>query len=114
MHSYGYRIDVLRDGAKVTELQAVNPPKITFNSSTIIKSGLSGEFKHSPELDPISDELKAWQIIDGVESPAGVFCIGTLIDQYADTVHTVKIEASFRWYSLKRFSTPHLRSRCSF
>lgn len=108
MHSYGYRIDVLRDGAKVTELQAVNPPKITFNSSTIIKSGLSGEFKHSPELDPISDELKAWQIIDGVESPAGVFCIGTLIDQYADTVHTVKIEAYDRAFLLQSTRTENI------
>ena len=43
MHSYSYKIDVLRDGAKVTELQAVNPPKITFNADATIKSGLSGE-----------------------------------------------------------------------
>ena len=47
-HSYSYRIEVLRNGARVTELQAVNPPKITFNAESTIKSGLSGEFKYSP------------------------------------------------------------------
>lgn len=108
MHSYAYRIDVLRDGAKVTELQAVNPPKITFNADATIKSGLSGEFKYSPELDPINDEIKAWQIIDGEESPAGVFSVGVLVDNYSDTVHTIKIEAYDRAFLLQSIRTENI------
>lgn len=104
-HSYSYRIEVLRNGARVTELQAVNPPKITFNAGATIKSGLSGEFKYSPELDPINDEIKAWQIIDGEESPAGVFSVGVLVDNYSDTVHTIKIEAYDRAFLLQSIRT---------
>lgn len=107
-HSYSYRIEVLRNGARVAELQAVNPPKITFNAESTIKSGLSGEFKYSPELDPINDEIKAWQIIDGEETPAGVFSVGVLVDNYADTVHTIKIEAYDRAFLLQSIRTENI------
>lgn len=116
-HSYSYRIEVLRNGARVTELQAVNPPKITFNAGSTIKSGLSGEFKYSPELDPISDEIKAWQIIDGEETPAGVFSVGVLVDNYSDTVHTIKIEAYDRAFLLQSIRTEnivHLAARSNY
>lgn len=107
-HSYSYRIEVLRNGAKVAELQAVNPPKITFNAESTIKSGLSGEFKYLSELDPINDEIKAWQIIDGEETPAGVFSVGVLVDNYSDTVHTIKIEAYDRAFLLQSIRTENI------
>ncbi len=117
MRTYSYRIDVLRNGAKFGELKAIEPPEVNFSSSAEIKSGISGLFKYDPLFDFLSDEIKPWQVIDGVEKPIGVFSVGTYEDEITDTEHNVKIEAYDRCYRLFETKTEtilHLSSGTNY
>lgn len=106
IRTYSHRVDVLRNGAVVTQLKAVGAPSIYCDSTADIKCSLSGTFAYNPIVDYLNDELKVWQIINGVEHPAGVFCIGTYNDDYdADGHHTVKIEAYDRSFLLQQTRT---------
>lgn len=101
MRDYSYRIELTRNGARVKELRAKESPRIRFDSDREIKSGLSGTFKYDPEVNPLTDEIKVFQIIDGIEYSSGVFSVSTLTDVYEEYEHDVKIEAYDRCFRLQ-------------
>lgn len=102
-----YRVDVLRNGAKLTELAWENesPPNVYIDTTGEIKSSLSGTFRHNPLADYISDELQPWISINGEWTPLGVFRIATLTEQTDANGHWVDIEAYDRCWLLQTLTT---------
>lgn len=94
MAEFTYRIDALRNGVKWRRMQAVGTPQITANAASTIPSSLGAVFRVDPEVDLLRDELKVFQIIDGIEHPLGVF-VCTTANEHIDEVgaKTVTIEA---------------------
>ncbi len=76
------RVDVIRNGAKLTELSFSDAPAIYADSAAEIKTSLKGTFKYNPLVDYFKDELVPVIIIDGVESKYGVYRIGTLSKRF--------------------------------
>lgn len=106
IRQYARRVDVIRSGAVLTELQPIGNPSIDANAEADIKISMSGTFAYNDLVDYLNDELKPYQIIDGAEYPVGVFQIGTYSDHYDDNgVHTIQIEAYDRALQLQQTKT---------
>lgn len=102
-----YRVDVLRNGAKLTELTWADesPPTVYIDTTGEIKGSLSGTFRHNPVVDYVSDDLQPWIRIGSVWQPLGVFRAATLTEQVAANGQWVDIEAYDRCWSLKTITT---------
>lgn len=74
------RVDILRDGVRCGSLPfpQSSPPSVMADSASAIKTSLAGVFLHTGEIDYLNDELQPVLIIDGVETPIGVFVPGTV------------------------------------
>lgn len=101
VRTYSYRVDVYRNGARLTSIKAAEPPQITSSSGSKIKSGLSGMFYHNSLVDYLNDEIRPVQIIDGKEYPTGVFHVARYSDSYTQFGKTMRIEAYDKCYLLK-------------
>lgn len=99
---YQTRVDVIRDGATVTTLQAASNPSIVCKSSAEIKTSMGADFYDNAEVNWLTDELKPYQIIDGEEFPVGVFMVATIVDSYDQNgVKVMSVEAYDRCFLLK-------------
>lgn len=105
VRTYSYRVDVYRNGARLTSIKAAEPPQITASAESEIKSGLSGLFYNNSLVDYLDDELRPVQIIDGKEYPAGVFHVVRYTDSYTQFGKTMRIEAYDKCYLLKSTTT---------
>lgn len=117
VRTYSYRVDVYRNGARLTSIKAAEPPQITASAESEIKSGLSGVFYNNSLVDYLDDELRPVQIIDGKEYPAGVFHVVRYTDSYTQFGKTMRIEAYDKCYLLKSTTTEivlHLAAGTSY
>ena len=117
VRTYSYRVDVYRNGARLTSIKAAEPPQITASSGSEIKSGLSGTFYYNSLVDYLDDELRPVQIIDGKEYPTGVFHVARYSDSYTQFGETMRIEAYDKCYLLKSTTTEtvlHLAAGTSY
>lgn len=117
VRTYSYRVDVYRNGARLTSIKAAEPPQITASAESEIKSGLSGVFYHNSLVDYLDDELRPVQIIDGKEYTAGVFHVARYTDAYTQFGKTMRIEAYDKCYLLKSTTTEtvlHLAASTSY
>jgi len=109
IRSYSYRVDVLRNGAVVAELKATAPPSVYCDSAADIKASMAGTFAFNPVVNYLTDELKVWQIIDGVEAPLGVFLTGTYTDIYDEAgTHVTRLECYDKAYLLQQTRTENI------
>lgn len=67
------RVDVLRNGARFTNLKFSEPPIITMDNSGEIKSSFTGSCFPNAEIDWLSDQLQPVLVINGVEYHCGIF-----------------------------------------
>lgn len=74
------RVDILRTvcAAALCRSRSRSPPSVMADSASAIKTSLAGVFLHTGEIDYLNDELQPVLIIDGVETPIGVFVPGTV------------------------------------
>lgn len=101
IREYSYRVEVLRNGAVLTELLSSQPPAVNFDAQAGIKSSMAGTFLHNDKVNYLTDELRLVQCINGVEEPLGIFAVGTCTDVYDDAgIHRVQLEAYDRGYRL--------------
>lgn len=107
VRTYSARVDVYRNGARVTSLlfPLDNPPEITASASAAIKTGLRGTFKINDEAQLLTDELRPVQIIDGVEHPAGVFHTASYSEQISERGRFMVIEAYDKGWVLESTTT---------
>lgn len=94
MSEYRYRLEALRSGVRWRELRAIGEVQITANASSVIGSSLAATLEFDAEVNLLRDEIKAYQIINGVESPLGIYICTTAQHHYEATGrHSVTIEA---------------------
>lgn len=93
IRSLRFRIDVLRNGARLMSLPFAAPPNIMADSAGEIKTSLSGTFVDTPAVDWMTDRLQPVVIIDGVEYPYGVFVPATLTHSNTERGRETQVEA---------------------
>lgn len=108
MREIGYRVDVIRHGAVLTTLRAVEVPRIDCSAFAEIKMSMSGTFIHDAAVDYLNDELRPVLLIDGVEFPLGVFPISGKTDLFDGAIHHVVIDCYDRGYILKTTRTEEI------
>lgn len=105
----GYRVDVYRNGARYKELKCIGPPRIDANSEASIKMSMTGTFLYDEDVDYLNDQLKAYVIIDGVESAIGLFEIAAKEDSYTEyRTHQIQLECYDQCYILSGTRTENI------
>ncbi|MEG2383111.1 MAG: hypothetical protein RSB39_05940 [Oscillospiraceae bacterium] len=103
---FSARVDVIRNGAKFTELKFVDAPAINADSKAKIKTSLSGSFVHNPLVDYFKDELQPVVDLDGIEHKLGIYRVGTISTRYTGAyTHYDAIEAYDRGFLLTQHKT---------
>lgn len=106
VRKYSVRVEVIRNGATLTELHSVSDPVVDCDSGSEIKTSMAGQFLDDPEVNWLTDELKPYQIINGIEYPVGVFPIGTYSKNTDENgLAIVKVEAYDRGLYLRQIKT---------
>lgn len=92
MRDVDYRVDVLRNGAPLTQLEFATAPSISVDNEADIKMTMRGEFKRNEAVNYLSDELRPVMILDGVEHNLGIYRVGTKSSAMNDgvTIDTVE------------------------
>lgn len=106
IRTFAARVDVLRNGAKLTELAFADAPTIYADNSAKIKTSIKGEFQFNPLVDYFKDELIPIIILDGVENKYGVYRVGTVSTRYtASGAAYNSVEAYDRGFLLTQSKT---------
>lgn len=106
IRNYSVRVDVIRNNAFFKTLRLISDPVIDSDSSAELKTSMSGIFRDELDVNWLTDELKPYQIIDGVEYPVGVFPIGTYSKNTDENgVSSVNVEAYDRALYLLQIKT---------
>ena len=111
------RVDVLRNGAVLTQLHADGAPRIRARSKSAIKTTFSGVFLPNDKVDWLRDEIQPVLILDGVEHPLGVFLPATVARRQKNGTRTVSVEAYDRCWkvdSTRSDSLVHLSSGTNY
>jgi hypothetical protein len=98
------RYDVLRNGSAVGQIYANGTPTITMQSTSELKTSLSGMF-HDYRADGynfLSDRLRPVVFIGDAEYPCGTFVVTAENEDHADGVTVIHIEAYSLLYLLQR------------
>lgn len=114
-----YRIDVLRGGAPITQLQwaADEPPQILCDRDAELHGSLRGTFVPNELADMESDELRPWLIINGAERSLGIYKAATVSSKGSAGGTRVEIEAydrCWRVYVQKTEEVLHLAAGASY
>lgn len=106
-----YRINVLRDGARLTQLTwpVDSPPNVYVDKDAEIKGSLSATLRPSDEADLLSDELQPVMIVDGLETPLGVFQAATIEDTLTAYGKLWSVEAYDRCWRVQQSRTEGIR-----
>ena len=113
MREVDYRVDVLRGNVRYTSLKwdASEPPTVYSSKKAAIKSSLSGSFLKDDSVDYISDEIQPVIIINGTETPLGVFRAatwGATITEYGASHKIEAYDRCWRVQSRKAANILHL------
>lgn len=102
IHYYGYRVEVVRNGARYTDLDFIDKPTIDARMSAQVKMSFSGTFRYDPAVDYLTDRLRLYLSVDGAEQPVGDFCVATTSRSTTDTGgDRIKVEAYDLGYLLQ-------------
>lgn len=101
------RVNVLRNGVKITSLVYDEAPSITIDNNAVIKSSMQGTFMPNDVVDWLSDQLQPVLIIDGVEHPIGVYDTASINTARNDSIDGITIEAYDRCWRVQSYKTPN-------
>lgn len=105
-----YKINVLRGGAEFKQLSwaADAAPNVYVRKDSEIKGSLSAEVYPDADVDLLSDELQPVLVLDGVETPLGVFQ-ATTVEEIMDAYgRRLRIEAYDRCWRVQQSRTEGL------
>ena len=114
-----FRVDVLRNGAPITQLQwrETDAPQVIVQRDATIHGSLKGSFLPNDAVDWLSDEIQPFMIINGVESPLGIYQATTPSTKGGSAGKTVEIEAydrCWRVYSNRTETILHIPAGSSY
>jgi hypothetical protein len=90
---FSRRVDVIRNGAAVTQLEIVDAPTVNMDAAAALKMSMSGTFRKNAIFDALTDYIKPIIILDDVEYPLGEYVISTAANLHEPARDTVRIEA---------------------
>lgn len=104
-----FRVDVLRGGVKLTELtfSTSSPPSVFGSAESEIALSMRGAFLRNPEVDYMRDELRPMILIDGEETPAGVFRVASMQETHTaagliyDQIEAYDRSIALKWAKLE-------------
>lgn len=123
IRTVNFKIRALRNGAFLREMRwdAAQPPTITCRSSGAIKTSMSATFlparEGEEEVNWLRDELQPCIIIDGEETPLGVFRPTDVTQKSENGVRTVEVTAYDRGWVVQMTKTEallHLAAGASY
>lgn len=103
-----YSLWAVRGGVRLKKLRCTKAPSITAKRSANIKSSMGVTFVYDPDVDLLSDSLQPCLIVDGVESPIGVFRAGSVTENYGDGLTTVTVAAYDSCYVVQQNATTEI------
>jgi hypothetical protein len=86
------KIDIIRNGVRFDGLEYSDPPSISCAGDAEICMTMRATVKAHAEMDPLSDLVRPYVIIDGVEYPVGDYSIETLRETTKNGVQLWEIE----------------------
>lgn len=89
---FSRRVDVIRNGAAVTQLEIIEPPTIGMDITAALKMSVKGTFRKNIAFDPLTDYIKPIIILDGVDYPIGEYVISTATSTHDPATDTLQIE----------------------
>ncbi|MFR7742810.1 MAG: hypothetical protein ACLU3I_05630 [Acutalibacteraceae bacterium] len=103
-----YRIDVLRNGAPITQLQwdTGSPPQIMSDRAASIHGTLKGSFLPNAIAAWESDELRPWIIVNGTEHSLGIYQAATVSQKGSAGSTRIEIEAYDRCWRVYTQKAP--------
>lgn len=99
-----YRFDITRNGVRIGELEAKDSPTITMNADAEIKTALSGSFHPVQEANLLTDRIRPYMKINGIEYPLGMYVVASVSEKYVNGSVTLELEAYDLGYLAKRVS----------
>lgn len=96
-----FRYDIIRNGVEYSKIESVGTPSITMVASAEIKTSLSGMFVISDDVDLVTDHIRPYMYLDGIEHALGEFIVGASDDEYAYGAKHTEIEAYDLGYKVK-------------
>lgn len=97
LRTVNFRFKVIRNGADYGRLFPLegSAPTVRMNDDTNLKTSFAGDFIEDPAapVDWLTDEIQPIIIIDGEESPLGVFLPATVVPTFDGVTHYVHVEA---------------------
>ena len=114
-----FRVDVLRNGAPLTQLQwdTGSPPQIMSDRAANIHGTLKGSFLPNAVAAWESDELRPWIIVNGTEHSLGIYQSATVSSKGGSAGTRMEIEAydrCWRVYTQKTETILHLAAGSSY
>lgn len=105
-----FRYTVMRNAADYIELQPSqdSAPSLRMEQDAEIKTSLSGTFLQDERFDPLTDEIRAEMILDGVTHPLGVFAVAECRKLRNETEATMQIEGFDRCWRVRDTCTENL------
>ena len=106
-HKVSYRVDVLRHGAKFSELRWLkdSAPDVLVDATGSIMGSLGGTFLHNHDIEYLSDELQPVLELDGQEYPLGVYRITTYTDTVGAQGNFIRLDAYDRSWMMQTIKT---------
>ena len=115
IHYYNYRVEVVRNGARYTDLDFIDKPTIDARLTAQVKMSFSATFRYDPAVDYLTDRLRLYLSVDGAEEPVGDFCVATTSRSTTDTGgDRIKVEAYDRHGDLYEYEGEGLFARAVF
>ena len=96
---------VLRNGADLGTLYAVNHPQLRCDDSAAIKMSLSGDFAQNDLVDWLRDEIQPVLVIDGEPHPLAVLMPATVTPTKNATTAFLHVEAYDRCWRVQDVTT---------
>ena len=109
MREVEYRFQVLRNNVPYDELHALGAPTVRHQGRATITRSLSGTFRKSTkEINWLNDRVRPQMWLDGEWHSLGVFVASSMVENYANGVSTVALQAMDRALLVKQVSTEGL------
>ncbi len=105
-----YRVNVLRGGAELARLEweSGDAPNVYADRDSEIKMSFSGRFRVPDGVNLLTDEIQPVMVVNGAETPLGVFLTATH-SQVADRYRVLtQIEAYDRCWRLQNMRTENI------
>lgn len=92
---------VYRDGAIYSELYSVSPPALRMDTTAGIKMSMQGEFLANANVNWLTDTVHPTLVVDGTETPLGVFLPAAARDTENETTKSIVVELYDRCWQVR-------------